>query len=280
MTFSIKSAAAVLASALLTLPVVANAQDASTVLATVGEEEITLGHVIAVQEGLPEQYQQLPDDVLYDGILDQLIQQSALSQSLGDELSRRDELGFENEARAFKANVVLRGAADAAVTEQAIEAAYNEQYLGGESGEEFNAAHILVETEEEALAVIEALNGGAVFAELAQEKSIGPSAPNGGSLGWFSKGMMVAPFENAVVALEVGQISEPVQTQFGWHVIELVETREMQPPALEEVREEIAATLEQEAIQEAITSLTEGFAITRAEVEIDPAAIRDSALLD
>lgn len=279
MTFSFKPKAALLACAFLTIPMVAQAQDANTVLATVGDEEITLGHLIAVQEGLPAQYQQLPDDVLFDGILDQLIQQSALAQSLGGNLTTRDEFGLANETRAFMANVVLRGAAEAAVTDAALQSAYEEQYLN-ETGEEFNAAHILVETEEEALELIAELEGGAEFAQLAQERSIGPSGPNGGALGWFSKGMMVAPFENAVVAMEAGGISEPVQTQFGWHVIQLIETRDTQPPALEEVREELVAALEQEAIQEAIASLTEGYAVTRSETEIDPAAIRDSALID
>ncbi len=280
MTLSIKPAAAALAGALLILPMAATAQDANTALATVGDETITLGHVIAVQEGLPDQYKELPDDVLYDGILEQLIQQSALAQSLGEPLSQRAELGLENERRAFLANIVLRGAAAAAVTDAAVETAYNDQYVGGEAGTEYKAAHILVETEEEAQTIIEELGAGADFTELAQSKSIGPSGPNGGDLGWFSEGMMVAPFENAVVALEVGAVSEPVQTQFGWHVIQLNETRDIQPPQLEEVRAEIVAGLEQDAIQEAIESLTAGVAVERPEVEIDPATVRDSALLD
>ncbi|MEM8580837.1 MAG: peptidylprolyl isomerase [Pseudomonadota bacterium] len=280
MTLSIKPAAAMLAGALLTLPIAATAQDAATVLATVGDEPITLGHVIAVQESLPDQYKQLPDDVLYDGILDQLIQQSALAQSLGDALSPRAELGLQNERRAFLANIVLRGAAEAAVNDAAVQTTYDEQYLGGEAGKEYNAAHILVETEEEAQAIIEELGAGANFSELAQSRSIGPSGPNGGDLGWFSEGMMVAPFENAVVALDVGAVSQPVQTQFGWHIIQLNETRDIQPPQLEEVRAEIVAELEQAAIQEAIESLTAGVAIERSETEIDPAAVRDASLLD
>ncbi|MEE4187971.1 MAG: peptidylprolyl isomerase [Roseobacter sp.] len=275
-----KPAAALLAGALLTVPVCALAQDAGTVLATVGDEDITLGHVIAVQENLPDQYQQLPNDVLYDGILEQLIQQSSLAQSLAEDLPPRAAYGLANERRAFLANVVLRGAAEAAVTDEAVEAAYAEQYVGGEPETEFNAAHILVETEEEAQALLAELEAGAIFAELAQAKSIGPSGPNGGALGWFSQGMMVAPFENAVIALEAGQVSDPVQTQFGWHVIQLTETREKQPPSLDEVRAELRASLEEAAVQEAIASLTEGMAVTRSEVEIDPALIRNNTLLD
>ncbi|WP_425093795.1 foldase protein PrsA [Tropicimonas sp. S265A] len=280
MTFSIKPAAALLVGGFLALPLAAQAQDTSTVLATVGGEDITLGHLISVQENLPAEYKQLPDNVLFDGILDQLIQQSALAQSLGDTVPVRAELGLENARRSYLANYVLGGAAAAAVTEEAIQAAYDARFENNEPEQEYNAAHILVETEEEAAALIEELQGGADFGELAQAKSIGPSGPNGGDLGWFSAGMMVAPFENAVIALETGEVSSPVQTQFGWHVIRLVETREKQPPSLESMRAELTSELETAAIQEAIESLTAGVAVERPEVEVDPSAIRDSTLID
>jgi len=254
--------------------------DAQTVLATVGDEEITLGHLIAVQENLPANYQELEDDVLYGVILEQLIQQSAIAQSLGDALPARALTGLENERRAFLANYALRGAALAAVTEEAVEALYAERYETAEAEQEYNAAHILVETEEAAQKLVTDLEGGADFAELAKTFSTGPSGPNGGALGWFGKGMMVAPFENAVLELEVGQVSAPVETQFGWHVIKLNETRETQAPTLDEVRAQLAAEIEEGAIREAIESLSAGVAVSQAEIEIDPALIRNSDLLD
>ncbi len=262
----------------LTAPVFA--QDADTVLATVGDVNITLGEVIVATENLPEQYQSLDNDVLFNGILDQLIQQQALSQSLGDNLSKRDSLGLGNEMRSYRSNLVLQGAANAAITDSAVQAAYEARYAGVEPETEFNASHILVETEEEALALIEALNGGADFAELAKEKSTGPSGPNGGALGWFGKGMMVPEFEAAVLTLEVGTVSAPVQTQFGWHVVKLNESRPVDAPDLETVRAEIEAELQQAAVQETIASLTAAANVTRSEETIDPALIRQFDLLD
>ena len=86
---------------------------------------------------------------------------------------------------------------------------------------EVRASHILVKTEEEAKSLYEEIKNGASFAELAEKKSLCPSGQNGGDLGFFGKGMMVKPFEDAAFALEVGELSQPVQTQFGWHLIEL-----------------------------------------------------------
>jgi parvulin-like peptidyl-prolyl isomerase len=154
--------------------------------------------MIVLRAQLPEQYQQLPPEVLFDGVLEQLINQEILAQQ-DEAVARAIELRLDNERRALQANEVITDFAATAVTEEAIQAAYDEAVAGAEAEQEFNAAHILVETEDEALALIEELNGGADFAALAQEHSTGPSGPNGGSLGWFGLGMMVPPFEAAVL---------------------------------------------------------------------------------
>ncbi len=86
---------------------------------------------------------------------------------------------------------------------------------------EVRASHILVKTEEEAKKLYDEIKGGKSFAEVAEEVSLCPSGQNGGDLGFFSKGMMVKPFEDACFSMEVGEISQPVQTQFGWHLIQL-----------------------------------------------------------
>ncbi|SFO94390.1 peptidylprolyl isomerase [Tranquillimonas alkanivorans] len=257
----------------------AAAQDAGTVVATVGDTEITLGHVVAMREQLPQQYQQMPDDALYEALVEQLIQQAALAQQ-ADGLSTRNEIVLDNERRTLLAGQVVQQLAEAAVTEEAVQAAYDASYTGGEPEPEFNASHILLESEEEAQAVVEELEGGADFAELARERSTGPSGPNGGELGWFGPGMMVAPFEQAVMDLEAGEISEPVQTQFGWHVIKLNETRQQDAPPLDEVRAEIVAELQQEAVQAAVAEATQTAEVERTEEQIDPALIRDQSLLD
>lgn len=86
---------------------------------------------------------------------------------------------------------------------------------------EVRASHILVKTEQEAKGLYNEIKNGKSFAEVAQEKSLCPSGQNGGDLGFFGKGMMVKPFEDAAFALEVGELSQPVETQFGWHLIEV-----------------------------------------------------------
>ncbi|PTX57785.1 peptidyl-prolyl cis-trans isomerase C [Litoreibacter ponti] len=264
----------------VTVAMPAAAQDADTVLATVNGTDITIGHMIALQERLPDQYKQLADDVLYEGMLEQLIQQTALAQEMEKDDTKSLALTRENEIRAFLAGELLAKVGTADLDDGSVEALYEERYETGEPEMEFNASHILVETEEEANTVIEELSGGADFAELAKEKSTGPSGPGGGLLGWFGKGQMVPAFEEAVLSLEEGAVTEaPVQTQFGWHVVKLNESRAKSAPELDSVRDELERELRAAAIDNRITTLTEAADITRAEVEVDPSIIRNLELL-
>jgi peptidyl-prolyl cis-trans isomerase C len=246
---------------------------ADTVVATVNGTDITVGQMIATREVLPQQYQDLPDEVLFEGVLDQLIQQTVLSQSLEGGPSLRTKLALENELRTLRAGEALDALIGAALTEEAINAAYQETYANAEPETEYNAAHILVKTREEADALRKQLDDGAAFADLAKEKSTGPSGANGGLLGWFTKGMMVKEFEDAVVGMEVNQISDPVETQFGWHLIVLNETRLIEAPKLNAVREEIVAGLKQKAIADAIKTLSEKAEVVRAEEGTIPTSV-------
>lgn len=244
-----------------------------TVVANVDGVEITLGHMLQTRQTLPAQYQQLPPETLFNGILDQLIQQTALSNAAG-EAPKSVQISIENYRRAQLANVALEAVLAAAITEDVIKDAYEAQYANQEPTKEYNAAHILVETQEEALQLTEKARGGADFAELAKEHSTGPSGPNGGALGWFGAGMMVPAFEQATTELEVGGISEPVQTQFGWHVIKLNETRDMPVPALEEVRDAIVAELEGTVINAEIAKLTSEVTVDRSAADaLDPTVL-------
>jgi peptidyl-prolyl cis-trans isomerase C len=263
----------------------ATAQDdmtAETVVATVNGQEITLGNMLMVRATLPEQYQQLPNDVLWDGILDQLIQQEALSQDDAAEETVRVRSALQNERRSLLAAEVVAEIADDAVTDAAIQDAYAAQYAGAEQqGVEYNASHILVEAEDTAQTLVNEARGDAEFAALAREHSTGPSGPNGGELGWFSEGMMVPAFQEAVEQLDVGAISDPVQTQFGWHVIRLNETRDMQAPALDEVRNEIVQGLQEEAVSAYVERLVEGAEVTRTDkADVDPTVLSNMDLLE
>ncbi|WP_386624554.1 peptidylprolyl isomerase [Sulfitobacter geojensis] len=261
----------------LALPVAAqDTPTVDTVVATVNGKDITLGHMIIARATLPQQYQDLPDEVLFKGILDQLVQQTALADTYEGDLPKRVTLSLENETRSLTAGEVIEGVMAAPVDEEAVKAAYDAQYTDQEAGDEYNASHILVETEEEANTIKTALDDGADFAELAREKSTGPSGPGGGSLGWFGAGMMVPSFEAAVVAMEPGAVSAPVETQFGWHVIKLNEIRKTEAPALDDVREELELQVRQTLVQTRIEEITNDADVDRmSEQEIDPALIKN-----
>ena len=173
---------------------------------------------------------------------------------LGQSPQIRAQLDLQERAILFNAfaNDFL---ANNQATEQEIFNAYEEQ-VALSSPKEFKASHILVETQGEAIALIEDLQGGADFAELAREHSTGPSAPAGGDLGWFTAQAMVKPFSDAVGAMEDGAFtSSPVQTQFGWHIILREDSRASAPPPLESVTDVIKQRIAQQKLQEFMNSL-------------------------
>ncbi|MEO9863986.1 peptidylprolyl isomerase, partial [Yoonia sp.] len=195
--------------AALAAPVAAQETTADTVIATVGETEITLGEMIIARAQLPQQYQSLPADVLFEGVLEQLIQQQLLADAVETAPARVD-YALRNERRSLLAGEEIDALSVASMTDEAVQAAYDAKYENAESETEFNAAHLLVETLEEAEAAKARIDAGEEFGEVAKEVSTGPSGPNGGNLGWFGAGQMVTPFEDAVMAMEVGGVSDPV----------------------------------------------------------------------
>lgn len=253
---------------------------ADTAVATVNGSQITLGQLILLRSQLPEQYKQLPDDVVFNGLLEQLVQQQLLADTVEDEPARV-AIALANEARSLRAGEAVNIINETSVSEEALQAAYDARFEGLEPTQEFNASHILVETEEAAQAVKDMIDGGADFAETARAESTGPSGPSGGELGWFGPGMMVAPFEEAVMAMEAGTVSGPVQTQFGWHIIKLNEVRTPEAPTLDELRGELAAEVQQAAIETRLAELAEGAEIVMPEEgQFDYSIIQNLQLLD
>lgn len=242
-------AATALTTAMLGAP--AFAQDADTVVATVNGETITLGQLIAMRQGLdPQTTQGLPDTALWDLMLDQMVRQTAVAQ-LAQPLSKRNTAALEIEKRAYLAGSVLEKVAGAEPTEEELKAAYDQAFgTQTEPKIEYNAAHILVKTKEEAEAIEKQLKDGGDFGAIAAEKSIDPTTgPNKGELGWFQPDQMVAPFAEAVKGLKKDEVSAPVETQFGWHVIKLIDQRETQPPKLEEVKDQLAVQVRRDKVQ-------------------------------
>jgi len=267
----------------LALP--AAAQDAETpsadmVLATVNGEEITLGHVMVMFDTLDEDGTAPATIGNLNGVLDYLIEQVLFSRAAG-ELSKATEIKLENAVRSIRSEEHYIALIAEAIDDEAIQETYDAAFADYVPAPEWNASHILVETEDGARALLEEVEAGADFAEMAREHSTGPSGPNGGQLGWFSPGMMVEPFETAVAEMEDGDVAGPVQTQFGWHLIKLNESKLQSAPTLDDVRTEIVSALEAEAIQQAMTELNEGATIERADIEVlDPAVLKDTSLLD
>jgi peptidyl-prolyl cis-trans isomerase C len=265
------------------LPTAAQVQDttAATVVAKVNGVEITLGHMIAARAALPDQYKSLPNETLFTGILDQLIQQTALEQTIADKIKLADQLQLDNARRDFLSNVALTEVVVGAVTDEALQAAYDERFKDYAPQKEFSAAHILVDAEEKSNELKAQLDGGADFAELAKANSTDTgSGANGGDLGWFGLGQMVKPFEDAVVAAEIGKVAGPIKSDFGWHLILVKETRIAEKPTLDAMREELASELQNRAIDAHIKFVTEAAAVERLAEGVDPALLSDTALLD
>lgn len=251
--------------------------NADTVVAKVNGTEITLGQMIALRATLPAQYLQLEDKALFDGILQQLIQQTALAGAAT--VTKKDELTLENTRIGYLAGRVLEATAADAVTDEAVKTAYDAKFANASPAKEYNAAHILVDTEDAAKAIKAELDNGADFDTLAKEKSTGPSGANAGDLGWFTAGMMVKPFEDAVMAMKPGDVSAPVQTEFGWHIIKLKEVRDAAVPTLDDAKEEITGDLRQKAVEARVKEVTDTAKVEKMTDAIDPALIKSDTIL-
>lgn len=279
-TLALSGALSVALSGMIAQPAFAEAPGAATVVATVNGTEITLGQLIVARSALPPEYQSMPDDMLFGGLLDQLIQQVAIEQSLEGKLTVLDEMTIQNERLAYLAAKVVQDIAATALTEAAVQKAYDATYTAFTPETEYHASHILVDSEDKAKDLLAQIEGGADFAKFAIENSTDGSAQGGGDLGWFGLGKMVAPFEAAVVAAEVGKVVGPVKTEFGWHLILVTETRSSRKPALEDMRAALEAEVKKAAVVAALDALVAAATVTRPGERLDPALLKDLTLLD
>ncbi|MBC8338264.1 MAG: peptidylprolyl isomerase [Alphaproteobacteria bacterium] len=216
---------------------------------------------------LPEQYQRVPFDVIFPGLVDSLI-----DEQLSAAAARKDKL---HDTELFKAQMAriekqvlqrmaMSKAIETVVTDEAVRARYDEEIKKAASGEEVEASHILVKTEDEAKEIITALKKGGDFADLAKQKSTGPSGKDGGKLGFFGKGQMVPAFEKAAFALKAGTYTDPaVKTQFGWHIIKVENRRAAEAPSFEKMEPELRTAMFQEAGSAYIEKLRKGAKIAR-----------------
>ncbi len=235
--------ATLLLSSISFLPMHVAAQEADDpVVATVGGVEIRTSELQMAEADLDPQFESLPAEQRRVAALAAVIDIKALArkaeaEDLDETESFKRLMAFQRD-RALH-NALFRSGVVESITEEDVRARYDKEVAATPAEEEISARHILVETEEAAKALIAELDGGADFAELAKANSTGPSAANGGDLGYFTKGRMVPEFEAAAFALEQGAYAkEPVQTQFGWHVIKVEDRREAAPPPFEQVADQ------------------------------------------
>ena len=248
------------------------------VLAEVNGKNITLDHIIAAVAKLPSEYNTLEDNYILEGVLNQIVKQEIMAQIL-DTSEKFIEVSLENEIRSIRAKYSIEKLMEGFPGNDQLLAAYETATETIQSLEEFNASHILVESEKEALNILNSLKAGSDFSKLAQEKSTGPSGPNGGQLGWFGPGQMVPEFEAAVLVLEIGSISQPVKTQFGWHLVKLNDRRVKALPTFEEMKPELVQQLSQARIDQLLKIETDKSIVKILDTKIEPSLIRNLNLL-
>ena len=229
------------------------------IVANVNNEDISLETMIHAMNELPPEIQSQPFMSYYEDLLERVIDIKLFAQEgkkikLDEEPSVKAAINFVIEKvlmQAFLSKYVQEN-----IKEENIKASYNNFIADETSREEIKASHILMDTESEAIDVINMLNDGDDFAELAKNKSTGPSGPSGGDLGWFKRGQMVPPFEKAAFSLNKNEISQrPVQTQFGWHVIKIFDKRIPEAPSYESMKSKLIQDLERKIVSKKIQDL-------------------------
>jgi peptidyl-prolyl cis-trans isomerase C len=247
-------------------PVVKETAAQSDIIATVNGTTITVADRTLIAKQLIARGQQADDARITEELISlELMKQEAIKLGLDKAPETTAQLELLNTRVLANATIAALGK-DIKIADDDIQKEYDQQ-MSKVDRKEFKASHILLKDEEAAKAVIEELKGGAEFAEVAKEKSTGPSGPNGGDLGWFNSKSMVPEFSAAVALLKAEEVSpEPVKTQFGYHVIKLIDTRDAEAPKLEQVKGEIQAMLTQKKLSEKIDALR-----STATIEMAPA---------
>ncbi|WP_152048002.1 peptidylprolyl isomerase [Aureimonas psammosilenae] len=257
------------------------------VVAKVGPSAITEKDLSLAESDLGEQFAQMPPEQKRLAVLSALIDIKALAQEaekakLQDDAEVKERIAFLRERALHNAYFQKQGVDG--ITDNELKARYDAEVAKVKPVDEIHAKHILVKTKEEADAAIKELDAGKSFDEVAKEKSSGPSGPEGGDLGFFGPGQMVPPFEKAAFALQPGQYTkEPVQTQFGWHVIQVVEKRPQELPKFDDVKDQLRQLVMREKYVELVKKARDDVKVDyvdpklKAQVEAMEKAAKDGA---
>ncbi|HLI99191.1 MAG TPA: peptidylprolyl isomerase [Bradyrhizobium sp.] len=242
------------------------AEDANPVLAKVNGAEIRQSDVTLAEEELGPSLAQMDPSTKKENVLAFLIDmkivaKAAEDKKIEDRPDFKARLAFTR-SRLLMDNL-LAAEGKAATTDEAMKKVYEEAAKQIEGEQEVHARHILVETEDEAKAVAAELKKGADFAELAKKKSKDPGASDGGDLGFFTRDQMVPEFSTVAFALESGKVSDPVKSQFGWHVIKVEEKRSRKAPDFDQVKGQIETYVTRKAQADYVAKLREAAKVER-----------------
>jgi peptidyl-prolyl cis-trans isomerase C len=262
-------------------PRVAFAQDSDPVVARVNGVDIRESDLAFAEEEIGSNIPSIPPEQKRDYLINYLadvivLSQAAEEQKLADRPDVKHRLAFDRNRLLMEA--LLQNVGKSALSDSAEHQVYDEAIKQVKNEEEVHARHILVPTEDEAKAIVAQLKGGADFATLAKEKSKDPGAAEGGDLGYFTKDQMVPEFADVAFKLDKGQISDPVKTQFGWHVIKVEDKRVKPTPTFEQVKPQIENYVAHRAQAEMVENLRKTAKIERldkpvaADPSLNPAA--------
>jgi peptidyl-prolyl cis-trans isomerase C len=263
-----------LAAVLMAPAATLRAQDADPVIARANGIDIRQSDLAFAEDEIggnvpaqmtPEQKREYLITYLTDVIV---LAQAAEQQRLGDKPDVQRQVAFQRNKVLMEA--LLRNAGKAAQTDDAMHQVYDDAVKKMTNEEEVHARHILVATEDEAKAIETQLKGGADFAALAKEKSKDPGAANGGDLGYFTKSQMVPEFAEAAFKLDKGQISDPVHTQFGWHIIKVEDKRIKPTPSFDQVKPQLENFVAHRAQAELVDNLRKTAKIERLDQPAAP----------
>jgi peptidyl-prolyl cis-trans isomerase C len=260
---------------------VARAADEDPVVARVNGVDIRQSDLAFAEEEIGSNMPTIPPEQKRDYLINYLVDvivlsQAAEKQKLGDRPDVKRRLAFDHNRLLMES--LLQDAGKSALSDEAERKVYDEAVKQVKNEEEVHARHILVPTEDEAKAILAQLKGGADFATLAKEKSKDPGAAEGGDLGYFTKEQMVPEFSEVAFKLGKGQLSDPVKTQFGWHIIKVEDKRTRPTPTFEQVKPQIENYVAHRAQAEMVENLRKSATVERldkpaaADPSLNPAA--------
>ena len=256
---------------------VARAADEDPVVARVNGVDIRQSDLAFAEEEIGANMPTIPPEQKRDYLVNYLVDvivlsQAAEKQKLGDRPDVKRRLAFDRNRLLMES--LLQDSGKSALSDEAERKVYDEAVKQVKNEEEVHARHILVPTEDEAKAILAQLKGGADFAALAKEKSKDPGAAEGGDLGYFTKEQMVPEFAEVAFKLGKGQLSDPVKTQFGWHIIKVEDKRTRPTPTFEQVKPQIENYVAHRAQAEMVENLRKSATVER----LDKPAAADPSL--